>query len=88
MEIIYNGPNKIRKAINRLGAIALIAYAYCGSVYNSTKTGHYSSDIATERSQPTELEKRVIEKFSGRETTSLTNSLGKYTKDISQNGSK
>ena len=62
MKYIYEGPNKIRRAFNELAEIALILYAVGGSYINlATMTGHPSADIATGRSQPTTLERAIID---------------------------
>lgn len=73
MKLIYDGPNKLRRAINNiagtilvattiLGAdIALTHYSTLSHKYCLTKTGHPSADIKTGRSQPTILEKAIQE---------------------------
>ena len=62
MKFRYEGPNKIRKKLNRIAEAILITYAVLGNFYNlATKTGHPSADIATGRSQPTQLEKMFSE---------------------------
>ena len=38
----------------------LLIYVIGGSSHNSDKTGHVSADLATGRSQPTKLEKALI----------------------------
>lgn len=67
MEYIYKGPNKTREAVNIIGGAVLAFYASLGihpifgDIYKvATKTGHPSADIATGRSQPTQLEQILI----------------------------
>lgn len=61
---MYKGTNKLRRNLNRIAAAGLILYAGGGSSNNSIKTGHPSADIATGRSQPTELEKMLIKSLT------------------------
>ena len=66
MKFMYEGPNRLREGINGWAACALILYVLSGNFYNLVnKTGHPSADIATGRSQPTPIERVIMEGFSG-----------------------
>ena len=60
MENKYADYASWKSTLKALGKVALAAYVIGGSVYNSDKTGHPSADLATGRSQPTKLEKTLI----------------------------
>jgi len=62
MKIIYNGPNQLRRIINYAGAttFAIFCAGYT-ALNNAVFTGHPSADIVTGRSQPTAIEKIIID---------------------------
>lgn len=64
MENNYKRPTRyerLKENFKGFAKIGLLLYVVSGCNYiNATKTGHQSADLATGRSQPTKLEKTLI----------------------------
>ena len=66
MEIKYQEPTryqKVKENVKKVVIIAAILYSVGGSALYADKTGHQSADLTTGISQPTKLEKFILEYF-------------------------
>jgi len=61
MESKYNIAKRAYEITKGVAGAALVVYVIGGSAVNATKTGHPSADIATGISQPTALERMLMD---------------------------